>query len=72
MLLSRKLHRKSVRHVPIVDDIKSTSVEAKVTPLEVCALGNLPAHAPLATRYLVGKKAARETFKSLAKLAVSV
>ena len=63
--------RKSVRYAPLVGDIKSTGVEAKVTPFEVCALGNIPAHARQTIRYLVGKKAARETFKSLAKIAVS-
>ena len=60
-----------MRYAPLVGDIKSTGVEAKVTPFEVCALGNIPAHARQTIRNLVGKKAARETFKSLAKIAVS-
>ena len=61
---------RSVRYAPLDGDIKSTDVEAKVTPLKVCALGNIPAHARQTIRYLVGKKAARETFKSLARITV--
>ena len=63
--------RKSVRYALLVGDIKSTGVEAKATPFEVCALGNIPSHARQTIRYLVGKNVARGTFKSLAKIAVS-
>ena len=55
----------------VVGDIKSAGDEAKVTPSEVRALGNIPAHARQTIRYLIGKQAARETFKSFAKIAVS-
>ena len=63
--------RKSVRYAPLVGNIKWTSVEAKTTPFEARALGNIPAHVRQTIRRLVGMKAARETFKSLTKKAVS-
>ena len=46
-----------------------TDLNAKLQCFEVCALGNIPSHARNTIRYQVGKKAARDTFKKLAKLA---
>ena len=48
-----------------------TDLNAKLQCFEVCALGNIPSHARNTIRYLVGKKAARDTFKKLAKIAIS-
>ena len=38
---------------------------------EVCALGNIPKHVRETIRYPVWRRAARETFKTLAKIAMS-
>ena len=58
--------RKKVRY-----EVLKSELNAKLQCFEVCALGNIPSHARETIRYLVGKKAARETFKSLAKIAIS-
>jgi hypothetical protein len=64
--------RKSEKYAQLPTDIRKTGVKCeKVTPFEVCALGNIPAHARQTIRYLVGKRAARDTFKALAKIAIS-
>ena len=52
-----------------INDIDEISCELKC--FEVCALGNIPTHARQTIRYLVGKKVARDTFKTLAKIAIS-
>ena len=70
--INKAQNRKSERYVQLQLDIKSTGVGCdEVKPFEVCALGNIPAHARHTIRYLVGKRAARETFKALAKIAIS-
>ena len=46
-------------------------LKASLKVFEVCSLGNIPSHARETIRYLVGKKAARETFKTLSKIAIS-
>ena len=46
-------------------------LNASLKCFEVCALGNIPKHARETVRYLVGRRAARETFKTLAKIAIS-
>ena len=52
-------------------EVLASQLKASLQPFEVCALGNIPKHSRETVRYLVGKKAARETFKSLAKIAIS-
>ena len=52
-------------------EVLASQLKAGLQPFEVCALGNIPKHSRETIRYLVGKKAARETFKSLAKIAIS-
>ena len=52
-------------------EILSKDLKADLKCFEVCALGNIPSHARETIRYLVGKKAARTTFKTLAKIAIS-
>ena len=51
--------------------LKADLNDAALKCFEVCALGNIPSHARTTIRYLVGKKAARDTFKKLAKIAIS-
>ena len=43
----------------------------KLSCFEVCALGNIPDHARKTIRHLVGPRAARRTFQSLAKIAIA-
>ena len=60
--------RKSEKYAQLPTDIRKTGVKCeKVTPFEVCALGNIPEHARTIIRYLVGKRAARDAFKALPK-----
>ena len=64
--------RKTKRYTKLATDLKAaTDLEAPLRCFEVCALGNIPAHSRETIRYLVGKKAARATFKSLAKIAIA-
>ena len=46
-------------------------LNASLKCFEVCALGNIPSHSRETIRYLVGKKASRDCFKKLAKIAIS-
>ena len=59
--------RKKIRYRELKDDMN-----ASLKCFEVCALGNIPSHARETIRYLVGKKASRDCFKKLAKIAISV
>ena len=64
--------RKTKRYTKLATDLKAaTELEAPLRCFEVCALGNIPAHSRETIRYLVGKKAAKATFKSLAKIAIA-
>ena len=64
--------RKTIRYQHIRNDINSIDgISCELSCFEVCALGNIPEHARKTIRYLVGKKAARKTFKTLAKLAIA-
>ena len=64
--------RKSEKYAQLPTDIRKTGVKCeKVTPFEVCALGSIRAHVRTTIQYLVGKRAAHDTFEALAKTAIS-
>ena len=59
-------NRKHMRYRELKNDLN-----ASLKCFEVCALRNMPKHARETIRYLVGRRAARETFKIPAKIAIS-
>lgn len=64
--------RKSIRYRELVRGIDSmTEFTCKLSCFEVCSLGNIPSHTRQTIRYLVGNKVARQTFKTLTKLAIA-
>ena len=62
---------KEWRSPPLFERRVADGISCELSCFEVCALGNIPEHARKTIRYLVGKKAARKTLKTLAKLAIA-
>ena len=54
-----------------LNQLEEVLKQAKMAPFDVCALGNIRTDSRETIRYLVGKKASRHTFKTIAKIAIS-
>ena len=63
--------RKIVRYTPLVGDISASGWKVTLTPIQVCALGDIDGDTRKAFSKLFGKGLSRKLCKKLARIAVS-
>ena len=62
----RKIHRYS----RLVLDMEAAGWKASITPIQVCALGNIDTESRKTFAKLLGKRSSRKTCKKLARIAI--
>ena len=63
--------RKIVRYTPLVGDISASGWKVTLTPIQVCALGDIDGDTRKAFNKLFGKGLSRKLCKKLARIAIS-
>ena len=63
--------RKIIRYTPLVGDICASGWKATITPIQVCALGDIDSDTRRTFNKLIGKGLSRKLCKKLARIAIS-